>query len=263
MIGLALSGGSIKGAFQAGALLALEESGKLDNVRVAAGTSVGALNAMALSYLPAKDLVDIYKSLKKRSDVFKPSWWRLKGLYSTEPVNKLMLEAIRNRPKRFDSVAVCINLESGLQRYAHSDEPGYKQFVKASAVIPMFMEPIKGFEAWYDGGVFEHTPARWVMQQMEEDEEVFVITTRPVNKLQRYKLRFPHIWHSLYATVDKRMLDEIFRNDLRFCNDWDIPVIAPKDFIDVGTFEINPDKIKRMIDDGYEAGISYVSKTRY
>lgn len=259
MIGLALSGGSIKGAFQAGALLALHEKGKLDQVRIAAGTSVGALNAFALSYLNAPELVDIYKSLKKRSDVFKPSWWRLKGLYSTEPVNQLMMEAVRNKPKRFDSVAVCINLETGLQRYAHSDELGYHKYVQASAVIPFFMEPVKGFESWYDGGVFEHTPARWVSEQLYKDDELFVITTRPVNKVQRYELKFPHIFHSLYATVDKRMLDEIFRNDLRYCNDWDIPVIAPEDFIDVGTFEINPDKIKRMIDQGYEQAVKHVS----
>lgn len=262
MIGLALSGGSIKGAFQAGVILALEEKGKLKDLSLAAGTSVGALNAMALSYMSPQELVDIYMSLKKKSDVFKAAWWRASGLYSTKPVNNLMMEAIKGKTKKFESVAVCINLETGERLYASSKEPGYALFVKASAVIPMFMEPLKELPQYFDGGVFEHTPARYVMDRMDSmrnkgKPQTIVITTRPINKLQPYRLRFPRIWHSLFATMDKRMQDEIFRNDLRHCNEWDIPVICPKDFIDVGTFEINPDKIKRMIDDGYEQGVRY------
>lgn len=254
MIGLALSGGSIKGAFQAGALLALHENGELKRVKLAAGTSVGALNAYALSYISAPKLVEIYLSLKKRSDVFSRSWWKFKGLYSTQPINLKMASAVKGRPRKFETVAVCINLATGEQKYAHSDQYAHKYFVQASAVIPMFMEPIKELPEWYDGGVFEHTPARYVMDT-EGIEKVYAITTRPVNKLQRAKLFWPQMLSSAWATVDKRMQDEIFRNDLRYCKDWDIPVIAPKDFIDVGTFEINPDKIKRMIDDGYEAAV--------
>ncbi len=44
-IGLVLSGGGAKGAYQVGVWKAMEEYGLTDNVKVAAGTSVGALNA--------------------------------------------------------------------------------------------------------------------------------------------------------------------------------------------------------------------------
>lgn len=44
-IGLVLSGGGAKGAYQVGVWKAMEEYGLTDNVKVASGTSVGALNA--------------------------------------------------------------------------------------------------------------------------------------------------------------------------------------------------------------------------
>lgn len=257
-VGLALSGGSIKGAFQAGALLCLEDKGKLKDVKLSAGTSVGALNSLALSYVSAKELVGFYKSLKNKSDVFSPSWYRTKGLYSTAPVNELLGKVISGKEKKFESVAVCVNLATGEQKYHSSKEMGHINYVKASAVIPFFMEPISELPDWFDGGVFEHTPARFVKDVLQEGDELFVITTRPVNKFKPYKLKFPRILSTLVATADVRMQDEIFKNDLRYCKDWDIPVIAPKDFIDVSTFEINPDKINKMIDDGYEAAERYL-----
>ena len=45
-IGLVLSGGAARGAYQAGMLKALEELGISDNIEAIAGCSVGALNAM-------------------------------------------------------------------------------------------------------------------------------------------------------------------------------------------------------------------------
>jgi hypothetical protein len=55
---------------------------------------------------------------------------------------------------------------------------------------------------------------------------------------------------------------DIFINDLTLCADSDITVIAPKDFksVESGMFEINPDKIRRMIDHGYEQGEKYASQ---
>ena len=44
-IGLVLSGGGAKGAYQVGVWKAMEEYGLTDNVKIASGTSVGALNA--------------------------------------------------------------------------------------------------------------------------------------------------------------------------------------------------------------------------
>lgn len=258
-VGLSLSGGSIKGAFQAGALLYLQERGLLSDVKVSAGTSVGALNSFALSFLSAKELVDIYLSLKKRSDVFSPSWYRTKGLYSTEPINKLMASAVKGKKRKFESVAVCVNLSTGEQKYSRSSkDPDHILYVKSSAVIPFFMEPVKDMPDWFDGGVFEHTPARWVRDFLAPEDKHFVITTRPIDKVKPYKLGFPRAFSALVATADRRMQDEIFKNDLTYCKAFDVPVIAPSDFIDVGTFEINPDKIKKMIHDGYEAAVRYL-----
>ena len=45
-VGLVLSGGGGKGAYQIGVLRALKEEGKLDAVSAVAGTSIGAVNAV-------------------------------------------------------------------------------------------------------------------------------------------------------------------------------------------------------------------------
>lgn len=50
-VGLVLSGGGAKGAFQAGVWKALCEQGIADRVRVISGTSVGAINALAFTLL--------------------------------------------------------------------------------------------------------------------------------------------------------------------------------------------------------------------
>lgn len=48
-IGLVLSGGGAKGAYQAGVWKAIVESGISDRIRVISGTSVGAINAVAIA----------------------------------------------------------------------------------------------------------------------------------------------------------------------------------------------------------------------
>ena len=54
-IGLVLSGGGAKGAFQAGVWKAMHELGLADRVRAISGTSVGAINAAAFATIRDPD----------------------------------------------------------------------------------------------------------------------------------------------------------------------------------------------------------------
>ncbi len=85
-LALVLSGGGAKGAFQAGALVELlsflEEKGK--RIDILSGTSVGALNGMAVaqagSYAEARSAVEGQWNGLTNRDVYKVRGWALLGL---------------------------------------------------------------------------------------------------------------------------------------------------------------------------------------
>ena len=60
-IGLVLSGGGAKGAYQVGVWKAMEEYGLTDNVKVAAGTSVGALNAALFANISTSEAEQLWR----------------------------------------------------------------------------------------------------------------------------------------------------------------------------------------------------------
>ena len=66
MIGFALEGGGAKGAYQAGAYIALIQNGIKPDI--IAGTSIGSLNAALMAQGDIKKLVDLW--LNTTTDIF-------------------------------------------------------------------------------------------------------------------------------------------------------------------------------------------------
>ena len=62
-IGLVLSGGGGKGAYQVGVLKVLQEQGLLDDVTAIAGASIGAVNAMLFAMGDIKIMYDAWKEI--------------------------------------------------------------------------------------------------------------------------------------------------------------------------------------------------------
>ena len=63
-IGLVLSGGGAKGAYQVGVMQALEELGLASSVSSISGASIGSLNACLFLQYPITDIIYIWKNLK-------------------------------------------------------------------------------------------------------------------------------------------------------------------------------------------------------
>ena len=59
-LGLCLSGGGARGAYQIGACMALKETGILDKIEVFSGTSIGAANAALLATNKIETVKDIW-----------------------------------------------------------------------------------------------------------------------------------------------------------------------------------------------------------
>ncbi|MFW5685400.1 MAG: patatin-like phospholipase family protein [Spirochaetota bacterium] len=178
---LVLSGGSIKGAFQAGALSSLLRRYEPDLV---IGTSVGSLNGgfivsrngMGQSWAEAgESLVAFWRRrIRRLRDIGRRRmWWsvglalalkRFDGLYDMTRLYDLVREEIGAQDIRAsvcDFYACAVNIASGLARYAGKQDQDLLEYVIASTAIPILM-PIKMVEGlpYWDGGIREVAPLK-------------------------------------------------------------------------------------------------------
>lgn len=194
-LGLCLSGGGARGAYQAGAIKALSESGILDRIEVFSGTSIGSANASVLVSQSPKALEDVWfnipqDALKHEKNLF--ARWRearLKaidqGLYSMDTFSSIMMNNIDSEKLKKKKVFVTVSdggdenkglfglVRSSYQHYMRKDnkviyipldeldqEEAHKAVI-ASCSIPLIFPAVKqDHHKFYDGGVFDNTPVK-------------------------------------------------------------------------------------------------------
>ena len=170
---LVLSGGGLKGAFQAGATYHLIVHRHCD-FREIAGVSVGSLNAVILAQAKrdenpeaslknmserAEKLVDVWQKIRSSRQILKPRWpgwmWALAmryGLFGTESINtfdplmhliqtNVDMDALdRGRPVRVGSVSLWDGTYQEVgpsATFPNNDRKYFLQYVYASALIPI------------------------------------------------------------------------------------------------------------------------------
>lgn len=218
---LALSGGSVKGAWEAGALKAIFAKGFKPHIIY--GISVGNLNGAfvtdkAARYFPnnpnpwnviALDLEAFWKQqivgrdsvIEKRtfgwfSNITRVLFNNFNGLYKTVPIDNLIDQTItadnlKKSPVEFYSG--CTNIHSGDIEYYYSkkDATGIIRAIKASKAIPFIME---GFnfrskatnlnDFFLDGGVRDVIPLRSIFNNHKDADEIVVVSVH-ADKLDR------------------------------------------------------------------------------
>jgi len=206
---LVLSGGSIKGAFQAGAIAELLASGFVPDAIY--GTSVGSLNGSFLADRAGRmiragknlDCSDLGQQLEAfwLNDLHSPSQVgvqrriipliisllrrNFKGLIDTSPLRELVEtqidpENLRASPIKFFACAV--NLVTGAEIYANADYSGIRDYIIASTAIPVEMPYITiGKSPYVDGGVREVAPLKRAID--DGAEEIVCVICQP-EKLQ-------------------------------------------------------------------------------
>jgi NTE family protein len=188
MKALVLSGGSIKGAFQAGAIKALIEKNLYPSFLY--GISVGSLNSTFINHEAGKqgvpfdqlnwnqitdNLIDFWKQkIKQPSDLIsKRKFLRLaidilrgkfNGVADTKPLRELVKNAISmdniwKSPLKHQVGAV--NFIDGQIVYADPGYPGFLDYVIASSAIPVVMPAmvISG-TPYFDGGLRDIAPLK-------------------------------------------------------------------------------------------------------
>lgn len=207
-IGLCLTGGGARGAFQIGAVQALFEHGIYEQVEVISGTSIGAANASALASTSIADVKDIWYNLPDEAlKQPKPIIERLKeerlkafenGLFSMDNFKAVMMTKINVDKLKNHKVYVTMSeigeKEQGLLNIFRSS---YRHFVKndtkihylplheldqetalkvvtASCSIPVVFPPIiQEDKKYYDGGLYDNTPIKPLVD--EGCDEIYVI----------------------------------------------------------------------------------------
>lgn len=178
-IGLALSGGGIRGFAHLGAIKALDEANiSIDYI---AGTSAGALIGACVA--TGMDIDDLYNFLKVK-DLFSLSEFTFpsKGILNFKRLAKELRKELPYH--RFEDLpipltVVASNLQLGKVEYFNTGN--FIDAAIASSSIPAIFSPIRiGKYDYCDGGVFDNMPIKIVREQTDI---VIGINISPVSEI--------------------------------------------------------------------------------
>ena len=186
--GLALGGGGLRGAYQAGAAKALKEM-HIDIIAVS-GTSVGAINGALIVQNDIDKLIDLYKNITF-SDIFKNNINidTNKDIFDFRNLFKIIGEYIRN--SGLDNTALRETLEKyldvnkiykskcdfGTVAFSMTDKEGVSVFKKdipkeefvdrllASSCFPIFKAQKINGEEFFDGGIADVIPINMLIEK--------------------------------------------------------------------------------------------------
>jgi len=194
-LGLCLTGGGARGAYQAGALKALEELGYLDKVYAISGTSIGSVNASLLASRSVDEIKELWlnypaSDFNKDTSIFKTIRERKmdivnQGVYEINALEKLLEENIDIQKLKKHKVYVTLSpagmenegvmglLKSSFKHYIknesqviysplheQNDEDINKQIL-ASCSIPFVFPSVKmEGQQVFDGGLYDNAPVK-------------------------------------------------------------------------------------------------------
>lgn len=254
---LVLSGGSIKGAFQAGAVQqVLNEGFQPDIIH---GISVGSLNGSFMVNETGKynnnfewktignTLVDFWKKNINRPDdlVKKKGFLKLAkellfnefdGIISNEPLKKLvnrLLTLDNLRKSKVEFTAGAVDMITGKLNYFNQFNPSLINGIIASTSIPMMMPVANiGGIPFYDGGLRDVAPLKSVI---EKGADEIVIILCQSEELSEKNFDSGKLMHMASRTMDI-VVNETVNNDIARMQDINDLVPKNSDMIKRGVF---------------------------
>jgi NTE family protein len=211
MKALVLGGGSLKGAWQVGAIQAVIEKGF--SPQMIYGISAGALNASFLVAESGKQyqkngFVD-WKSVNKKlisfwlNHITKPqdvgipkSYWslgietmmsRFDGLLDVNPLHEKVRKYVSPEELQKSPVKIkvgAVNVHTGNMKYVSPFDEYFMDYLKASSSIPIVMPAVQigndNREIYLDGGIREVVPIRKAIE--DGATEIYAIATHPKHR---------------------------------------------------------------------------------
>jgi NTE family protein len=283
MKALVITGGSIKGAYEAGVIKALFDNGfKPDMIH---GISAGALNAAFLvskihghGYPKAASLLlDLWMKIESYKDIVKKRYVRgiigaifnrFTAFADNRPLKDLVYENI-NREDISNSVVDlsvgAVDILSGNIKYVGNLNPSILEYTIASAAIPGIMPASKINESYYyDGGLRDSAPISSAIKAGAT--EIVIVSCKPI----RPEYEEININNALEVTdrVIAIVLNEMLRNDISRLFDVNRQVlegradkkmikcrlIQPLNRISVSLMKFDSNDIRNMIELGLKDG---------
>lgn len=196
-LGICLTGGGARGAYQIGALKALEDLHILKDVQAYSGTSIGSANAAVVASKSVEKAKDVWFNLPKdnipkntyqtasKDETKKRLIDMERGLYSLKTFEDIIIDAVDFDALKKQEVYVAIShggdIDEGLfdlvrtsfQHYLKKeakifymplhemDKLRVQKSIVASCSIPVLFAPVTfDDKKYYDGGVFDNVPIK-------------------------------------------------------------------------------------------------------
>ncbi|NLZ62032.1 MAG: hypothetical protein GX904_04455 [Acholeplasmataceae bacterium] len=223
-LGLCLSGGGARGAFQVGACKALEDLGILKKVNAYAGTSIGSVNASLISTKSVDEVFRIWLSvepdvLKSTESLFKRiikerTHFVDNGVFKIDELEVQIDAAIDYNHLRQQELYITISqagnindgifglFKAGYQHYIKKDSQALyvpvsdqsdeqiKKLILASCSIPIVFPAVRLDEReYFDGAVFDNVPVKPLVDS--GCDTVIIVHLHRLNLFQ--KSNFPGI----------------------------------------------------------------------
>ncbi len=274
---LVMPGGGGRGAYQVGVAKCLLESGlKFD---VAFGTSIGALNATFIAQGDLKKLEEIWCNMRNW-DVFKlPNPQQLGrmvlgrklGMLDTSPLEEILrrhadLRQIKKSDMKVRVVTTDLcSLETrmiNLEEISTTNE--LIDVLMATSAVPIAFPPrqMQGGGLWVDGGLVKNTPLRAAIDNGAD--EIYMVLLHP----ETVNVCPSNMWQLIARCLDV-VLDASARKELELAQLYNrlidegaeeaagmrsvrLEVIQPAGPVDINLLEIDPDRSRLLIKQGYD-----------
>lgn len=297
---LVLGGGSLKGAFQVGAAMALFESGFVPDQLY--GISVGSLNATFLANEAARQqaesgkvdwekvgkyLIEFWiRNITKPDDVavirsrfrmgYNTITSRFDGLLDSSPIQNLIrshvdLEAIKTGPVTLKVGAV--DIIQGDMCYADVHDPHFLDYVFASSSLPFLMPAVQiggdHRRAFLDGGLREVAPLRVAIEDGATDIACIACHAK---KIYNEKFNYRNLLN-LMDRVKDITVNQLVNNDIAWAERFsereklhgrnlNLTIIRPTEPLFLNLMKFTSEDIGKMIVQGYQAGTDMLKRNR-
>jgi NTE family protein len=281
-IGIVLSGGGAKGAFEVGVLRALLNKINKDKDVLAgiSGTSIGAMNAAFVASGQFEDLEKIWLSWTlKNCPLIQSDWYGnivslvTKGyMYNAEPVRSffqksLSVSALYNSPIKYVNTQVRLGdgeLRLGGNVFQKTNQDlTIREIMASMAFVPGTPSVTIENEEYGDGGFRDTVPVKALIQNCEKMDKIYIINVNPEKRIWNPALTKNNIMGlpaKLRFIYDDILWDEANRSDieigmLRFWNNDNYQVIYPEK-VNLSTQDFD----SALIKESYEHGLMIANK---
>ncbi len=296
MKALVLGGGSMKGAFQVGAIQSVLENGFEPDMVY--GISVGALNTTFLANeigrqyseegkiswpLAGRKLLEFWvKNITQPQDIstlrsrvmlgMNTLMSRFDGLVDPAPLHLLIRKNVKDKYLRHTPVKVkvgAVNVQSGEIKYVSPQEPHFLDFVRASSSIPMLMPAIAiGNQMYLDGGLREVAPIRQAIA--DGATEIVIIACHSPHLYQPEDMN-PQNLITLVERVRDITINEYANSNIIWAESYvdrsilrgvpmKLTVIRPTSPLVLDMQHFNSEDISRLIIEGYRVAVETQNK---